>query len=79
MAKGDAPISSIYRQGDVVEPGERMRRAHERKHSLYALLWLKFGVVCIHEDELPQDDPLAQHVVNIANEKYGRRHSGKRA
>lgn len=76
MAKGDASISPIYRMGDRVEPGERLRRAEKRKHSLYALLWQKHGLICIHADELPESDPLAQHVINIANDKYGRRKHG---
>lgn len=76
MAKGDAPISSIYRHAEVVDHAERAQRAADRKHSLYALLWLKYGVICIHQDELPPADPLAQHVINIANDKYGRRKHG---
>ena len=73
MAKGEARISSIYRLGETVPAEERHARAQERRASLYALLWHKHGLICIPEADLPTDDPLAQHMINIANEKYGRR------
>lgn len=73
MAKGDAPISPIYRMADCIDHAERERRGAQRKNSLYALLWKKHGLICIHADDLPESDPLAQHVINIANDRYGRR------
>lgn|GEM_PF-5216617 len=76
MAKGDASISSIYRLGETTTATERERRRVEREQSLFRLLWLKHGLVCIRAQDLPDDDPLAQHVINIANQKYGRRKHG---
>lgn len=75
MARGDAPISAIYRLGEAAPPGERLRARQEREASLFTILWQKYGLVCIRAEDLPQDDPLAQHVINIANEKYGRRNA----
>lgn len=71
--RSDAPISCIYRLGEAVPPGERHRAGQERERRLFALLWQKHGLVCIRQEDLPDDDPLAQHVINIANERYGRR------
>ncbi len=75
--KGEAPISSVYRLGDAVRPGEQIERRRAREQSLFRLLWLKHGVMCLRVEDLPDDDPLAQHVINIANQRYGRRNAAK--
>lgn len=67
--KGDASISSIYRQ---IQP-ERVEARREREARLFRLLWQKHGLFCIRAEDLPEDDILAQHVINIANQQYGRR------
>lgn len=68
--KGDAPISGIYRLGEG-QPGDEARLERERR--LFARLWQEHELFCIRAGDLDHTDPLDQHVINIANQKYGRR------
>ena len=68
--KGVAPISGIYRLG-ADRPGDEAR--HERERRLFARLWQEHALICIRAGDLDHTDPLDQHVINIANQKYGRR------
>ena len=72
--KGHAPISGIYRLGEGTGDEARL----EREHRLFARLWQEHALFCIRAGDLDHTDPLDQHVINIANQRYGRRQaSGK--
>ncbi len=76
MARGDPAISGIYRLGEATPPAEHLMRRRERERNLFRILWLKHGLMCLRAEDLPENDPLAQHIVNIVNQRYGRRANG---